>query len=55
LPPDFEVAELLETGRFRLRPLTVQEVIKDSHAVMTSRDNLWRQFWAGMGAGHRRS
>jgi hypothetical protein len=44
LPSDFEVPELLEAGRFRLRPLTVHHVVKDYDAVMTSREHLWERF-----------
>jgi hypothetical protein len=33
---DFQVPELLETDRFRLRMLTVNDVVKDYDAVMTS-------------------
>ena len=49
LPPDFEVPALLEHDRFRLRPITVDDVVKDYDAVMSSREHLWRQFgeaWA---------
>ena len=49
LPPDFEVPEVLETDRFRLRPLTVHHVVKDYDAVMTSREHLWRQFGRAWG------
>ena len=44
VPPDSEVPELLETGRFRLRPLSVHHVVKDYDAVMTSREHMWEQF-----------
>jgi hypothetical protein len=37
LPSDFEVPELLETDRFRIRPLTIHDLVKDYDAVMTSR------------------
>jgi hypothetical protein len=40
VPPDFIVPTLLETDRFRIRPLTVQDVVKDYEAVMTSREHL---------------
>jgi hypothetical protein len=49
LPPGFEVPALLETDRFRLRPLTVHDVVKDYDAVMTSREHLWRQFGQAWG------
>jgi hypothetical protein len=44
LPDEFEVPTVLETERFRLRPLTIHDVVKDSDAVMTSRDHLWALF-----------
>ena len=44
VPSDFEVPGLLETGRFRLQPLTVHHVVKDYDAVMTSREHLWERF-----------
>jgi hypothetical protein len=44
LPPDFDVPELLEIDRFRIRPLTIHDVVKDYDAVMTSRQHLWEQF-----------
>ena len=49
VPDDFEVPELLEHERFRVRPLTVHDVVKDYDAVMTSRDHLWRQFGQAWG------
>ena len=49
LPPDFEVPELLETDRFRIRPLTIHDVVKDYDAVMTSREYLWDQFGQAWG------
>lgn len=36
LPGDFEPPKLLETERFRLRPITIHDVVKDYEAVMTS-------------------
>jgi hypothetical protein len=36
LPKDFQVPEVLETDRLRLRMLTVNDVVKDYDAVMTS-------------------
>ena len=41
---DFEVPEELVTGDFRLRMLTVNDVVKDCDAVMASRPNLLRLF-----------
>jgi hypothetical protein len=48
VPPDFEVPEVLETGRFRLRTLTVNDLDKDFEAVMSSPQHLrqvWRNEW----------
>ena len=36
VPLDFKVPEKLETQRFRARMLTVDDVVKDYDAVMTS-------------------
>lgn len=38
--PDFEVPEVLETDKFRLRMLTVKDLELDYDAVMTSIDHL---------------
>lgn len=40
VPSDFSVPEKLETPRFHLRMLTVNDVVKDYDAVMTSVDHL---------------
>ena len=40
VPKDFSVPEKLETDRFRLRMLTVDDVEKDYDAVMTSVEHL---------------
>ena len=40
VPDDFKVPEKLETNQFRLRMLTVNDVVKDYEAVMTSIDHL---------------
>jgi hypothetical protein len=40
VPADFSVPETLETADFRLRMLTVNDVVKDYEAVMTSVDHL---------------
>jgi hypothetical protein len=40
VPEDFEVPEKLETERFRLRMLSVNDVVKDYDAVMSSIDHL---------------
>ena len=37
---DFKIPETLETKEFRLRMLTVNDVVKDYDAVMTSVDHL---------------
>ena len=44
LPRDFEPPTLLQTDRFRIRPITIHDVIKDYDAVMTSRERLWELF-----------
>ena len=49
VPPDFKVPELLETDRFRIRPLTIHDLVKDYDAVMTSREYLWDQFGQAWG------
>ena len=48
LEPDFTIPETLETERFRLRMLTVNDVVKDYDAVMTSKDHIhdiWGPGW----------
>ena len=40
VPNDFVVPEVLETERMRLRPLTVNDAVKDFDAVMTSEERL---------------
>ena len=40
VPEDFEVPEKLETAEFRLRMLTVNDVVKDFDAVTTSEEHL---------------
>lgn len=40
VPNNFKVPEKLETDKFRLRMLTVNDVVKDYEAVMTSIDHL---------------
>ena len=44
LPREFVVPELLETERFRIRPITIHDVVKDFDAVMSSREHLWDMF-----------
>jgi hypothetical protein len=40
VPPDFQIPMTLETPEFKLRMLTVHDVIKDYEAVMTSAAHL---------------
>jgi len=40
VPTDFNIPEKLETEKFRLRMLTVNDMVKDYDAVMTSIDHL---------------
>lgn len=40
VPDDFEVPQVLETARLRLRPLTISDAVKDYGAVMTSEQRL---------------
>jgi hypothetical protein len=49
LPVDFVVPILTETEFFKLRPLTIHDVVKDYDAVMASRDHLWPRFGAEWG------
>jgi hypothetical protein len=46
IPTDFGVPTTLETKEFRLRMLTVNDVVKDFEAVMTSVDHL-KTIWPG--------
>ena len=46
VPIDFKVPEKLETKEFRLRMLTVNDVVRDYDAVMTSVDHL-KTIWPG--------
>lgn len=46
IPSDFAVPEKLETEEFRLRMLTVNDVVKDYDAVMSSFDHC-RTIWPG--------
>ena len=48
VPKDFKVPEKLETTKFRLRMLTVNDVVKDYDAVMTSVDHLRGVFGPGL-------
>ena len=40
IPEDFDIPEEFETRHFRIRPLTVNDVVKDYDAVMSSLDHL---------------
>jgi hypothetical protein len=44
LPREFVVPTLLETERFRIRPITINDVVKDYDAVMTSVAHLQASF-----------
>lgn len=44
VPSDFHVPSMLETGRFRLRMLSVDDVEKDYQAVIESRELLHAMF-----------
>src|SRR5918995_5165053 len=46
VPDEFTIPERLETKEFRLRMLTVNDVVKDFDAVMTSVDHL-KTIWPG--------
>lgn len=49
MPDDFEVPAALEGPGFRLRPLTVSDVVKDFEAVVASRQHLRRRFGTSEG------
>jgi hypothetical protein len=49
LPKEFVVPEVVETDRFRIRPLTIHDVVKDYDAVMSSREHLWQIFGEAWG------
>lgn len=44
LPEDFEVPTLVAGPRFRIRPITVHDAVKNYDAVMSTRDRLWEQY-----------
>ncbi len=44
LSPDFVVPVAVETDGFRMRMLTIHDLVKDYDAVMSSREHLWRRF-----------
>lgn len=47
IPHDRTVPQGFETDRLRLRPLTINDAVKDYDAVMTSRADLWEVFGPG--------
>lgn len=47
VPDNFAVPKVLETTRMRLRPLTVNDAVKDYDAVMTSQERLRRVYDPG--------
>ena len=49
LPKNFKVPEVLETKHFRMRSITVHDVVKDYDAVMSSQQRLWELFGDGWG------
>ena len=49
VPDDFEIPPGLETPEFRLRMLTVNDVVKDYEAVVTSPEHLKQVFPGGTG------
>ncbi len=49
LPEDFEVPTLLQTEAFRIRPISIHDVVKDYDAVMTNREYLWSLFGEAWG------
>ncbi|HNR09103.1 MAG TPA: hypothetical protein PKM27_17415 [Saprospiraceae bacterium] len=44
VPSDFKIPDTLETSYFRIRMLTVNDVVKDYDAVMTSIDHLQKMY-----------
>jgi len=40
VPANFEIPQLVETARLRLRPLTINDAVKDYDAVMSSEERL---------------
>ena len=49
LPDDFEIPTLLTTEAFRIRPISIHDVVKDYDAVMTNREHLWDLFGEAWG------
>jgi len=44
VPKGYHPPQLLETPDFRIRPITIHDVVKDYDAVMSSREYLWKRF-----------
>lgn len=49
VPPDFEAPERLEGDGFVLKPLTIDDAVKDYDAVMTSVDTIRDTYWRAPG------
>jgi hypothetical protein len=49
LPSEHPIPAGLEHERFRIRPITVNDVVRDYDAVMTSAEHLRRHFRSGDG------
>jgi hypothetical protein len=49
IPRDAVLPTGLEHERFRLRPITIHDVVKDYSAVMTHREHLWSLFGEAWG------
>ena len=50
VPTDFEIPARLETAEFKLRMLTVDDVVKDYDAVVSSVEHL-KTIWPGGSVG----
>ena len=49
IPSTTEVPTGLEQERFRLRPITIHDTVRDYDAVMSSREHLWSLFGEAWG------
>ncbi len=49
LPKEFNNPPKIETNDFIVRPITINDVVKDYDAVMSSRDHLWERFGGSWG------
>ncbi len=49
LPKEFNNPPKIETNDFIVRPITINDVVKDYDAVMSSRDHLWERFGSTWG------